>query len=196
MGTVEEVIDGSTMRVRLAERSVLVKFRHVECPGPGQAFSDEAKQYTTNLCLGKKILLDTGGTSSAVEESNAPLIADVRFFDRGNPEAMILQRGLGWYKETTQDADDSLRAVESSARNIHAGMWSVAPSDSARSPQSPGSMQARERGGVEANVVAHADVAPPGGEHQQQMSSPLVGGVEQKAMLNSTSSQNAQPLKG
>jgi len=121
------VVDGDTIDVLLPGNiQQRLRLNGIDTPERGQPFGNNAKQYLSELIMGKQIEyepLDTDRYDRVIAET----------YVSGNRIGLLLvQTGLAWHYEKYSD-DESLRAAQFKAQELKLGLWSdnrfVAPWD-------------------------------------------------------------------
>jgi micrococcal nuclease len=112
------VTDGDTISVMRNGRAVKVRLEGIDCPEPGQDFSNAAKKYTSALVYGKTVEVLVTGTDKYDR------ILAVVHADGTNVNLALVQAGLAWHY-TKYSSDTTLAAAETAARTAEIGLWSL-----------------------------------------------------------------------
>jgi micrococcal nuclease len=116
-GKVVDVSDGDSITVLSENRRVQVHLAAVDCPELNQAWGKEAKQFTSYLVNGKRVVV-----WRAYEVPDGKYFAFV-FTENINLNKALLRAGLAWhYREYSRDP--LLTALEMEARVEKKGLWS------------------------------------------------------------------------
>lgn len=107
--TVELLKDGHTEVVRLA---------YIDCPEKAQPFGKRAKQFTADLCFGKKVKLVSDGKRDRFKRIVGVLIID----DTLNLNKELVRTGYAWHFKRYSD-DEAYAALENNARENRLGLW-------------------------------------------------------------------------
>lgn len=107
--------DGDTIEVLINGKSETIRLLGIDCPERKQAFGTKAKQFTSALCFGKMVTLESGE-----RDQYKRLLATV-FVEGKNINQELVKAGLAWrYKYST---DETLGHLESEARKQRLGLW-------------------------------------------------------------------------
>jgi endonuclease YncB( thermonuclease family) len=112
-------MDGDSIVVRSGVREVEVRLEGIDCPEKGSPFSDQARQFTEDLVLGKTVTLivkELDRYGRTVARVTTPQEADVSI--------ELLRAGLAWYYRK-YTSDSRLAAAEGRARESKKGIWSL-----------------------------------------------------------------------
>ena len=111
------VKDGDTIEMLVNGRPVRIRLFGVDSPEKGQAFGEKARQFTADLCFGKKV--------KAVQRSRDQyrrVVADVYLADGTSLNVALVRAGFAWhYKQFSKSAE--LAAAEAEARQAKRGLW-------------------------------------------------------------------------
>ncbi len=118
-GTVVSVIDGNTIVVERDSRLVKVRFVGIGCPELGQEYGLQAKQYVTDLLMGKEVNID----KVTIDYDNR-VVSKVTV--GGKDVALeVASAGLAWYDSKFHQYPKIAAAVEQ-MKAKRAGLWSKA----------------------------------------------------------------------
>jgi len=118
-GQVVGVIDGDIMDVLHDNRRERIRLNGIDCPEMGQAYGANAKQATSELVLGKEVMLHTHG-----KDRYGRLIADVLLPDGSNVNQQLVREGWCWWYQKHAPKDHALKQSEQEAKAAKRGLWS------------------------------------------------------------------------
>jgi endonuclease YncB( thermonuclease family) len=113
------VADGDTITILTEDkRQHKIRLAHIDCPEKGQPYGTRAKQFTSNFCFRKQVVVVSDGK----KDRNGRIIGEV-FNEQGeNLNKALVRAGLAWhYKKYSQDA--SYAGLEERARAARKGLW-------------------------------------------------------------------------
>lgn len=114
-----EVIDGDSLVVLTpGDTKIELKLHGIDCPEEGQPFGEDAKQFTSNQCLGKIILYGLVGI-----DIYHRTIARVVLEDGREMNLELLKAGLAWHAPSYGEKKN-YAAAEEEARKAGLGLWS------------------------------------------------------------------------
>ncbi len=129
------VADGDNIIVLTASnKRIIIKLVGIDCPEIGQAFAQEALQFTSNHCLGKTVTYRIFG----IDIYNR-IISTVYLEDGRELNLEILKAGYAWYYKRYSKRVDYADA-ENHAREAGIGLWAE------KNPTPPWEWR-REKGG-------------------------------------------------
>ncbi|MBO9591519.1 MAG: thermonuclease family protein [Niabella sp.] len=112
------VKDGDTFVVLMDGSEQVVRLAHIDCPEKKQPFGSRAKQFVSDRCFGKYVLL----LHHYKYDRNKRLIAEVMLEDGSNLNQELVRNGLAWhFKKYSTDA--GYAALEAAARLHRKGLW-------------------------------------------------------------------------
>jgi endonuclease YncB( thermonuclease family) len=112
------VADGDSIIVlTTSNKRIMIKLGVIDCPEIGQAFAKEAKQFTSDQCLGKTIKYKMFG----IDVYNRA-VATVYLEGDRELNLEILKAGLAWYDKRYSKRQDYADA-EQEARRAGVGLW-------------------------------------------------------------------------
>jgi hypothetical protein len=115
-----KVLDGDTIFIMKDEKEIKIKLDGVDCPEMGQDFGKAAKQFTSDLVLGKIVEINIRGF-----DKYRTLVAYV-VVENNDISLELIKAGLAWnYKRFSSD-DPIYPLAEKDARNSKIGLWSMA----------------------------------------------------------------------
>ncbi len=117
-GTVIEVHEGDLLSVLHKGKLVKVVLADIDCPEPGQSFSQEAQRYSAMMVF-------SGPVTVNVKEVDrfGRAIAEVVLMDKGlNLNRELIKAGLAWWHREESD-DNSYGDLEAIARKTKMGLW-------------------------------------------------------------------------
>lgn len=136
-GRVVRIMDGDTIEVLAAGRTVRVRLHGVDSPERGQAFHAAARRFAGELCFGQSVTLRTYET-----DRYGRLLADVILPDGRILNHELVRAGLAWWYREYAAGDSTLEALEYEARAARRGLWA----DSR--PVAPWEYRRRQRSGA------------------------------------------------
>jgi len=112
------VSDGDTIWLMTQKGKIRVKIDGIDCPELGQDFGRSAKQFTSDLVLGKVIEVNIKG----IDESKTP-IAYV-LVNKSDVGLELLGAGLAWNIKRFKSDDSVYAYIEQDAKERKVGLWS------------------------------------------------------------------------
>ena len=131
-GKVVKVADGDTITILTADFiQIKIRLHGIDCPEKSQDFGTKAKQFTSDQCFGKAVIVKITDTDRYGRSIGVVTLPNGKTLNKE-----LLKAGLAWhYKHYDQSKEYS--DLEISARNKKIGIWSipnaVAPWDFRRS---------------------------------------------------------------
>ena len=116
-GKVIRVEEGDTIKIALRGKTLDVHFAGADCPEKGQAFYEEAKDFTTKKLLGKLVNLEI-----ISYPSDTSFVARV-VLDGFDMSLELIKSGLAWYDSKSQE-DKALAKAHKKAKKAKIGLWS------------------------------------------------------------------------
>lgn len=150
------VADGDTITVlRDGRVQITVRLDGIDCPEGGQAFSNRAKEFTSDLVFGQVVTLEPRD-----KDRYGRTVARV-YVDGFDVGLALVKAGLAWHFKR-YSTDDTLAQAEIAAREGKRGLWAdphaIAPWDY-RNPSGPSaSGQPAAQPLVGAAVVYHGNL--------------------------------------
>jgi micrococcal nuclease len=125
--TVTAVADGDSLVVRRRSepkgiargRETRIRIEGIDCPEFGQAFRQQAKQFTVSACLGRDVEIHP------MDQDRYGRVVARIFVDGQDLSVELLRAGLAWHFERFNQ-DPKLAAIEAAARLEGVGLWSQA----------------------------------------------------------------------
>ncbi|MBO6185719.1 MAG: thermonuclease family protein [Chryseobacterium sp.] len=112
------VKDGDTVEILMDGKPQVVRLSHIDCPEKKQPFGNNAKQFASDLCFGKKVKLSTGWK----KDRNKRLLAEIILSNGKNLNKELVKNGFAWhYKKYSKD--NSYDDLEKQARKQKLGLW-------------------------------------------------------------------------
>ena len=112
------VKDGDTVVLLIDGKETTVRLAHIDCPEKRQDFGTKAKQFVSDLCFGKNVVLNQQGT-----DRYKRIIGEIILENGVNINKELVKNGLAWhYKKYSKD--DSYAQLEIYARTNKIGIWS------------------------------------------------------------------------
>ncbi|WP_411812636.1 thermonuclease family protein [Chryseobacterium scophthalmum] len=110
--------DGDTVEILMDGKPQVVRLSHIDCPEKKQPFGNNAKQFASDLCFGKKVRLSTGWK----RDRNKRLLAEIILSNGKNLNKELVKNGFAWhYKKYSKD--NSYDDLEKQARKLKLGLW-------------------------------------------------------------------------
>lgn len=110
--------DGDTIVVLLKDKTQqTLRLAEVDCPESGQAFGNNAKQFTSDAVFGKEVTFE-----ETDQDRWGRTIAKVYYDDDLYLSAEIIKAGMGWWYYIYSD-DESLGDLENEAKENKRGLW-------------------------------------------------------------------------
>jgi endonuclease YncB( thermonuclease family) len=111
------VSDGDSITVLKEKQQIKIRLAHIDCPENKQAFSSQAKKFTSDLVFGKDVKViptakDRYGRTFAVV-----VLSDGRVLNKE-----IVKAGFGWWYFKYSE-DQQYRKLEDVARSEKRGLW-------------------------------------------------------------------------
>jgi endonuclease YncB( thermonuclease family) len=133
-GLVVEVVDGDTIEVLQRGKAVRIRLSGIDCPEKGQPYGKAAKQFTSEMTLGKPVTVEVRHL-----EKDGLLVADVILPDGSVLNRELLEAGLAW-RYRKYGKSPALVALEQAARKAKRGLWA------APNPVAPWCWRNRQKG--------------------------------------------------
>jgi len=116
-GKVTGIKDGDTFEIMFGGKAETVRLAHVDCPEKSQPYGKKAKQFASDLCFGKEVIV-----ISTERDRYNRLIGIVYLKDGTNVNKELVKAGLAWhYRQYSNDPSYSF--LEAEARNGKKGLW-------------------------------------------------------------------------
>jgi micrococcal nuclease len=116
-GLVIGVKDGDTIEVYYNGEAQTVRLLGVDCPEKKQAFGTRAKLFTSAMCFGKTVTVESNSKLDRYQR-----ILGTVFVDSKNLNAELVKAGMAWhYKHYSNDKN--LSDLEEEAKQSKAGLW-------------------------------------------------------------------------
>ncbi|MBK6483744.1 MAG: thermonuclease family protein [Chitinophagaceae bacterium] len=110
--------DGDTFVVLIDGKEQVVRFAHIDCPEKNQPFGSRAKQFLSEMCYGKYVIL----IHKNKFDRNKRLIAEVILHDGTNLNKELVKNGLAWHYKSYSN-DNTYADLENKARELKVGLW-------------------------------------------------------------------------
>ena len=111
------VKDGDTFVVLQKKKEIVVRLEHVDAPEKNQPFGNRAKQFASDFCFGKTVVVIGNGK----KDRNGRWIGEI-FYNNQNLNKELVRNGLAWhYKRYSKSANYA--DLEIAARKKKAGLW-------------------------------------------------------------------------
>lgn len=111
------VKDGDTFVVLHEKKEIVVRLEHIDAPEKNQPFGSRAKQFASDFCFGKTVVVIGNGK----KDRNGRWIGEI-FYNNQNLNKELVRNGLAWhYKRYSKSANYA--DLETSARKKKVGLW-------------------------------------------------------------------------
>lgn len=111
------VKDGDTFVVLHEKKEIVVRLEHIDAPEKNQPFGNRAKQFASDFCFGKTVVVMGNGK----KDRNGRWIGEI-FYNNQNLNKELVRNGLAWhYKRYSKSANYA--DLETAARKKKAGLW-------------------------------------------------------------------------
>lgn len=119
-GKVVKVADGDTITILTADfTQIKVRLHGIDCPEKSQDFGNKAKQFTSNQCFGKVVMVKITDTDRYGRSIGVVTLQNGLTLNKE-----LLKAGLAWhYKHYDQSKEYS--DLEIIAKNQKLGIWSL-----------------------------------------------------------------------
>ena len=111
------VKDGDTFVVLHEKKEIVVRLEHIDAPEKNQPFGTKAKQFASDFCFGKTVVVIGNGK----KDRNGRWIGEI-FYKNQNLGKELVRNGLAWhfkrYSKSENYAD-----LEMEARKKKRGLW-------------------------------------------------------------------------
>ena len=114
---VVEVLAGDTLEVLQRGRAVRILLNGIDCPEKGQPYGKAAKQFTSEMTLGKPVTVEVKH-----QVKDELLVADVILPDGSVLNQELVKAGLAWQSRKYGNSP-VLAALEQAARKSKRGLW-------------------------------------------------------------------------
>lgn len=126
-GKVVGVKDGDTFKVLYNRKEYTIRLAHIDAPERKQAFGNKSKQYASDLCFGKEVLV----RPTQKNDRYGRIIAEV-IIGKINVNKSLVKNGLAWHFKKYSKSQEYAQ-LENEARKKKVGIWSeknpIAPWD-------------------------------------------------------------------
>lgn len=116
-GSVTKVLEGDRLEILNQGHFYQVRLAFVFTPQPGQAFSKQAKKFTEDWLVTKRVHIKAYG-----QTKGGVLIGEVSYQEK-NLGRELVKQGLGW-EYTPVSEDPELAKLQSQAKKQKMGLWS------------------------------------------------------------------------
>lgn len=111
------VKDGDTFVVLHEKKEIVVRLEHIDAPEKNQAFGSRAKQFASDFCFGKTVVVIRNGK----KDRNGRWIGEI-FYNNQNLNKELVRNGLAWhYKRYSKS--ENYADLETAARKKKIGLW-------------------------------------------------------------------------
>lgn len=116
-GEVVAVIDGDTIEVMHNGEAIRIRLNGIDCPESSQEYGFEARQFTSEMVLGKVVEVDDKG-----KDKYGRTIGNVSLSDGTSLNKELVKSGLAWWYKKYSD-DQELSSLEKVAAQNKKGLW-------------------------------------------------------------------------
>lgn len=117
-GRVIGVSDGDTVKVLHNGKAKKIRLHGIDCPEKGQAYGNNAKQFTSAMVFGKDVTIKEHGL-----DKYGRTIGDVLLPDGRNLNRELVAAGLAWWYRKYAAKDSTLERLEAEALTAKRGLW-------------------------------------------------------------------------
>jgi micrococcal nuclease len=117
-GKVVAVEDGDTITVMNGGSQEKIRLYGIDCPEGGQAFSEKAKQFTSNQTFGKVV-----SVIPYERDRYGRTVADIILPDSKSLSHEIVRAGLAWWFQKYAPEEQLLSDLEKEAHASRRGLW-------------------------------------------------------------------------
>lgn len=110
------VVDGDTITVLRDQQPIRIRLDGIDCPEGGQAFSNRAKEFTSDLVFGQEVTLEPHDVDRYGR--TVPRV----YVDGFDVSLALVKAGLAWHFKPYSD-DPTLAKAEIAAREAKRGLW-------------------------------------------------------------------------
>jgi len=125
-GRVVNVRSGDTLSVLRNGRVVRVHLYGVVCPERGQAFGNQARQFTRDVAFQQTVAVAVDAVATNATERRGQLIAAVQLSNGMDLSQALVQAGYAWHDTRYAPQDKRLAQLEAEARAAQRGLWAEA----------------------------------------------------------------------
>lgn len=112
------VKDGDTFVVLIDGKEQVIRLAHIDCPEKKQPFGTKSKQFASDLCFGKNVMLNHSNKYDRYKR----LIAEVVLYNGTNINKELVSNGLAWHFKKYSDNQEYAK-LEIDAKNKQIGIW-------------------------------------------------------------------------
>ena len=116
---VVKVRDGDTVVLLVDNQELPVRLSHIDTPEKKQAFGTKAKQFTSNLCFGKRVRI----SGKQKYDRYNRLLAEIINENGININKELVKNGLAWHYKRYSNSVEYSR-LENEARRKRINIWS------------------------------------------------------------------------
>ncbi|WP_462265957.1 thermonuclease family protein [Mucilaginibacter sp.] len=115
-----KIKDGDTIEILSSDNQpIAVRLAEIDCPEKTQAFGQKAKQFTAELCFGKRVRISNG-----TRDRYGRTVAEVTLEDGTNVNRELVKNGYAW-QYTAYSKSAELAELQEEAKAQHLGLWSA-----------------------------------------------------------------------
>jgi len=115
---VVSVLDGDTIEVLHRRHPEWIRLSGIDCPEKGQQYGHQAKQATSEMVLGKEVLIQTHG-----HDRSGRTLAEVRLPDGTHVNHTLVKNGWCWWYRINAPRNPELARLEQQALEAEQGLW-------------------------------------------------------------------------
>ena len=111
------VKDGDTFVVLHEKKEIVVRLEHIDAPEKNQPFGTKAKQFASDFCFGKTVVVIGNGK----KDRNGRWIGEI-FYKNQNLGKELVRNGLAWHFKR-YSKNENYADLEMDARKKKRGLW-------------------------------------------------------------------------
>lgn len=116
-GRVVAVHDGDLITILDGSQEQHIRLNGIDCPEKGQPFGFQARHFTSELALGKDVIVGGWG-----EDARGWIVGDVYLPDGRSLNQELVKAGLAWWYRL-YSGNQTLATLEDQARSARRGLW-------------------------------------------------------------------------
>ena len=116
--TVISIKDGDTVEVLYENEPIIIRLEHIDCPERKKPYWQQAKQFTSDFCFKKKVLVLSSGKFDRYRR----LIAEIKYKDKILNKELVSHGYAIHFKKYSKDTNYAF--LEEKAKQDKIGIWS------------------------------------------------------------------------
>ena len=112
------VLDGDTVEVLHDNKPERIRLNGIDCPEKSQAFGRQAKEFTSDLCFGKIVEVQSHG-----HDRYGRTIGEIILSNGKDLNHELVAAGLAWWYKKYASDNKVLEQLEEKARREKRGLW-------------------------------------------------------------------------